>query len=187
VRTLCIYVCMYVYFQHWRSLLIFPSGFPINTIISLLSTCTYAHICIYLYQFTNIHIYVISFLLVPMTILFFFHLILYVEPGMQHHTYVNISRDTCINIYIYTLLIRMSKLFVVASYSDVSSGARPRLFLFSHCFDLRVGHKLGRQRSGTVPWVLRDWRLPFLMYLLWVSIKNLGAGRGSTNESALCG
>jgi len=105
---------MYVYFQHWRSLLICPLGFPINTIISLFSTCTYAHICIYSYQFTNIHIYVISFLLVPMTILFFFHLILYREPGMQHHTYVNISRDTCISICIYTFSFFV---FFLAKYS----------------------------------------------------------------------
>jgi len=83
VCTLCIYVC------------IFPA-------------CTYVHICIYLYQFTNIHVYMISFLRVPMTILFFFHLILSGEPSMQHHTYVNISRDICISIHTYIMSFFLS-------------------------------------------------------------------------------
>jgi len=75
-ETLCMYVCIF-------------------------SACTYAQICIYLYQFTNIYIRIISFLLVPIRILFFFHVILSGEPSMQHHTYVNISREICISIYIH--------------------------------------------------------------------------------------
>jgi len=94
VYTYSTYVCIYI-----------NTCVTLCMYVCIFSACTYSHICIYLYQFTNIHIHMVSFLLLPIPILFFFHVILSGEPSMQHHTYVNISLEICISIYTYRLWI----------------------------------------------------------------------------------